>query len=223
MTIRRLSAVYVLGLALLAGCGDYMWWEYRDDPYLADVGAGDEQEALRKVNSISPVERQIALRHLALQAGQARRRGDASAANRIEDVIIRRYYAEKDTAVRAAVVRICAPAVGRGSTRMVEFLLARIAAGEFPGYAALSLAHLAPRAAFEDIEPLTRHPAPEVRYQAATALCILADPRGYEPVARVWRGMRPQAWPNLIEGTPVEEAKIILGRRAEQSFGRPLY
>ncbi|MCC8179825.1 MAG: HEAT repeat domain-containing protein, partial [Planctomycetes bacterium] len=140
-----------------------------------------------------------------------------------EDIIIRRYLAERDTEVRACVVRICAPLTSPGSRRMVEFLRARIAAGEFPGYAAIALADIAPRIAFNDIEPLTRHPDPGVRYQAAIALTTLADPRGFEPVARVWRGMEMKNWPDKVEGSNLEEARAALAGRAVRSFGRPLY
>ncbi len=217
-----LSAL-LLGLVLAAGCNDNVWRDYRDDPFLADLASRSEEDAIRGANSLDRSERLTALRLLAHRAGVARRNGRADEADRLEEIILRRYQSERDQAVRAGIVRICAPAAGRGSARMVEFLRERIAAGEFPGYAALSLASLAPRDAFVDIEPLTRHPAPEVRLQAAAALTVLGDPRGFEPVARVWRGMQGPAWPDQIEGVSLAEARIGLAQRANRAFGRPLY
>ena len=209
-------------LVLLAGCDNRMWWEYRDDPYMADIAKKGEAEVLRGVNAAKPEERQMALRMLATRASEARREGRPEEAREMETVIIRRYFVEKDQVVRACIVRICATTVGRGSTAMVKFLRERIAAGEFPGYAALSLASLGPRDAFLDIEPLARHPAPEVRYQAAEALAILGDPRGYEPVAKVWRSMQGSLWPDRIDGVPMPDAKRSLELRAMRVFGKPL-
>ncbi len=220
---RALLAIALSGTVLAAGCNDSVWRDYRDDPFLADLADRGEQDAIRDLNSLDRNQRLTALRLLAHQAGVARRSGRAAEAERMEELILRRYQVEKDQAVRAGIVRICAPAAGRGSSRMVAFLRERIAAGEFPGYAALSLAALAPRDAFADIEPLTRHPAPEVRLQAAVALTVLGDPRGFEPVARVWRGMQTPPWPDRIEGVILSEAKIGLAQRAERAFGQPLY
>ncbi len=212
----------VMAAALFVGCQNTMWWEYRDDPYIADVAGKGRQEVLRNVNSSNKDERQMALRILAVQAGQLRTDGRTSEARELEDIILRRYFIEKDHGVQACIVRICAPAVGRGSTKMVVFLRDRIAAGEFPGYAALSLAYLRPKNVLEDIEPLTRHPAPEVRLQAAEALCILGDPYGYKAVVRVWKGMRPAIWPEKIEGVSLAEARAGLEQRAERGFGKRL-
>ena len=209
-------------LVLAAGCNDTMWLEYRDDPYLAGKNEKSNADVMRGVNDASAAKRQIALRSLAARAGEARLAGRRDEAQELETVIIRRYGIEKDQVVRASIVRMCAPAVGRGSTAMVMFLRDRIAAGEFPGYAALSLAYLGPRGAFDDIEPLTRHPAPEVRLQAAEALTILGDQRGYEAVSRVWRGMQDGLWPERVEGVSRLEAKTGLEQRARRVFGRPL-
>lgn len=224
--MRRLSlsvpcALFIL--ATLAGCyGDTMWWEYRDDPYMADMSKKGDQEVLRNINAAKKEQRQMALRILATKAGNARRQGRREAAQEMETIIIRRYFVEKEQEVRASIVRICAPSVGRGSTSMVRFLRERIAAGEFPGYAAMSLAALAPRNALEDIEPLTRHPAPEVRLQAAEALAVLRDPRGFDAVWRVWSSMKIGVWPDRIDGVPLLEARSSLEARARRSFGRPL-
>ncbi len=124
--------------------------------------------------------------------------------------------------MRACIVRLAAPAVGRGSSAMVRFLRDRIAAGEFPGYAALSLASLGPKNVYADIAPLTRHPAPEVRYQAALALALLGDARGYDAAASVWRSMRSAMWPDRVEGMFVDEARDSLQARATRGFGRAL-
>lgn len=209
-------------LTLTPGCDNNLWWEYRDDPYLATMAKKGETEVLRNLNSTNRDQRQMALRIVATQAGEQRRRGNHDAARQLDELILRRYAIEKDPVVRACVVRVCAPAVGR-SEAMVVFLRERIAAGEFPGYAALSLAALAPRGAFSDIEPLTRHPAPEVRLQAAVALTVLGDPQGFEPVAQVWRNMQPGLWPDRIDGVPLAEAKNGLDMRARRGFRRPLY
>ncbi|MCL2000736.1 MAG: hypothetical protein FWG74_04810 [Planctomycetes bacterium] len=218
-----LFTVVLSGAVLAAGCNDNVWRDYRDDPFLADLAERGEQPALREINSFDQNQRLTALRLIAHQAGAARRNGRIDEAERLEGAILRRYQVEREPAVRAGIVRICAPAVGRGSSGMAAFLRERIAAGEFPGYAALSLVSLEPGGAFAYIEPLTRHPAPEVRLQAATALTTLRDPRGIEPVARVWRGMQVPPWPDRIEGAPLFEAKAGLAQRAERAFGQPLY
>lgn len=205
-----------------AACTNDMWWEYRDDPFIADMSRRPTQEVIRGVNGINKDERQVALRILADRAGEMRRAGRGEIAREYEEIITRRYFVEKEQEVRACIVRLAAPSVGRGSTHMVRFLRDRIAAGEFPGFAALSLASLAPKDAVMDIEPLTRHPAPEVRLQAATALCVLADPRGFEAVERVWRGMRKAVWPDRIDGLSLEEARSSLEARARRTFGREL-
>ncbi len=222
--MRRVSAAALLALALAAGsgCGDGMWLEYRDDPYIAAIAGKSDQELLRSVNAARGDERQMALRILADKAGELRRRGKRNAAADIEEIIIRRYFVEKEQEVRACVVRICAPSVGRGSSAMVRFLRDRIAAGEFPGYAALSLASLGPKDAYADIAPLTRHPAPEVRYQAALALTLLGDQRGYDATAMVWRGMQTSLWPDRVEGMALDEARDSLQARAKRGFGREL-
>lgn len=221
--LRPLALIACLTALFAAGCNDYMWSDYRDDPYLADMAAMGGTDVLRHVNAVNPYERQLALRIVADSAGNARRRGNTVEADKLEGIIIRRYVVEKETTVRACIVRICAPLVGPGSAQMAEFLRGRVAAGEFPGYAAMSLAALADQNAFTDIEPLTRHPAPEIRYQAATALTVLGDPRGFEPVRRVWRGMHNQSWPAQVEGVTLEEARDALALRARRSFARPLY
>lgn len=227
--MKRAAASHALALAfgpvllLLAGCGDYVWYAYRDDPYLAETGGKAEGEVMRGLNSPSRDERQIAIRLLAQRAAAARSRRDIQTADRIDEVVIRRYTLERDNSVRACVVRLYAPVAGRGSNRVVEFLRGRIAAGEFPGYAALSLAAIRPRSAFQDIEPLTRHPDTAVRYQAAVALTVLGDPRGFDPVARVWRGMTSPPWPGTVEEMDFAVAKTNLERQAARSFGRPLY
>lgn len=218
------AAALVVATVFFSGCGSSgMWWDYRDDPYIADMVKRGDQEAVRAVNSVNRDERIMGLRIVAQRAGEARLAGRVDEANRLEEIVVRRYFGEKDTAVRACIVRICAPMIGRGSDRMVVFLRERIAAGEFPGYAALSLASLSPRNVFVDIEPLTRHPAPEVRLQAAIALTVLRDPRGFEAVNRTWRGMREPAWPDRVEGVSLAEARNNLAARAQRAYGRPLF
>lgn len=218
---RRLLAAAVAALAMLAGCQDNMWWEYRDDPYMANIAEKGEQEVVRGINSQSKEQRMTALRVAASRAGEYRLQGDTGTARDLEEIIIRRYFVEREQEVRACIVQMCAPSVGRSGT-MVRFLRERIAAGEFPGYAAISLASLGPRSAFEDIEPLTRHPAPDVRLQAATALTILADPRGYDSVLKVWKGMESTLWPDRMEGVSRREARRGLEARALRAFGKPL-
>lgn len=220
--MRTWLAALLFGLPLLAaaGCGQgNLWWEYRDDPYLANLAARGDAEVMRSVNAQKKDEREMALRILATRAGEARRRGDADRAARLEETVIRRYAVEKEQEVRACIVRICAPAVGRGGSAMVRFLRQRIAMGEFPGYAAISLASLGPRNALDDIEPLTRHPAPEVRYQAATALVLLGDPGGVDAVDRVLRSMRSSAWPDPLDDIPLQQARESLESRAIRAFG----
>lgn len=216
------GACFAMLLAASAGCGNTLWWEYRDDPYIANVAKRGNQEVLRSVHAPKKEERQMALRILAGRAAEARANGRREEAQELEDIIIRRYFSEKDQEVRACIVRICAPEVGRGSSAMVKFLRNRIAAGEFPGYAAMSLAFLGPKDAVLDIDPLTRHPAPEVRYQAAEALLVLGDPRGFDGVARVWRNMQTGVWPPRIDGLSMQDAKAGLEARALRAFGRPL-
>ncbi|MCC8179824.1 MAG: hypothetical protein LIP23_02800, partial [Planctomycetes bacterium] len=68
----------LLFLALLvAGCDQYLWWDYRDEPYLTALSTSSETEVIRRVASPNKDERQAALRTLAQRAGEARRRGDA--------------------------------------------------------------------------------------------------------------------------------------------------
>lgn len=215
-------AAFVVVLCCLPGCGDGMRWEYGDDSYASNAAGKGGQEVLRAVNAPRKEDRQMALRVLAEKAGTLRREGRSGEARELEEIIIRRYFIEKEQDVRAGIVRICAPSVGRGSTAMVRFLRDRIAAGEFPGYAALSLASLAPKDVYADIVPLTRHPAPEVRLQAATALAVLGDSRGYDAVAKVWRGMQDSIWPEKVEGMSVAEARRGLEARARRGFGREL-
>lgn len=221
--MRRIPPLLAMALCFLAaGCNNNMWWEYRDDPYIANVAKRGDNEIMRNVNASNKDDRQMALRILASRAGEARRQGRRDKAVEYEEIIIRRYFIEKEADVRACIVRICAPAVGRGSTAMVRFLRDRIAAGEFPGYAAQSLASLGPRGTFDDIAPLIRHPAAEVRLQAAIALCVLADPRGYEPVSRVWSEMQSSLWPPRLDGVPLDEARNSLASRGERAFGKPM-
>lgn len=223
---RRMPSVMMIVLLppvlLFSGCGDAMLLEYRDDPYMARVASGGEEEILRRVNAVGAADRQIALRILADRAGELRRRGGRDEAARLEAIVIRRYFIEREEDVRACIVRICAPAAGRGSSAMVRFLRDRIAAGEFPGYAALSLASLAPKGAYEDIVPLTRHPDPAIRLQAATALTALGDPRGYDAVSRVGRGMERSLWPDEVDGMTLGEARRGLEARARRAFGKGL-
>jgi hypothetical protein len=211
----RVAAAAALLVFAAAGCGGAMLSDSPD-------GAGGDPALLRAVNSGRKEERQTALRLLADKAGELRRAGRRREAVEIEQIIIRRYFVEKEQEVRAGIVRLAAPAVGRGSTAMVRFLRDRIAAGEFPGYAALSLASLGPKDAYADIAPLTRHPAPEVRYQAALALTLLGDARGYDAAAMVWRSMRNASWPDMVEGMTLEEARDSLQARAKRGFGREL-
>lgn len=219
---RRAPAVALLALLFAAGCENYMWWDYRDDPYVADLARQGKQEILRAVNSSNHDQRQAALRIVAYRAGDARRRGNEAEADKLEEIIVRRYTIERENEVRACIIKLCAPMVGAGAPRTIAFLRERIAAGEYPGYAAISLATLGSKEAFVDMEPLTRHPAPEIRLQAATALTILGDQRGYEPVCRVWRGMRSPPWPDRVEGAPLAVARNNLERKAERAFGGPL-
>lgn len=214
-----LLSALLLG-AFAAGCRDNIWWEYRDDPYLAAVAHEGDAEMLRNINSVYQDNRQIALRLAAQQAAKMRRSGAISEAERLENIIIRRYGVEKEQQVKLCIIRICAPACGPGSTLMVQFLRARLAAGEFPGHAALALVELHPKGVVNDIIPLTRHPAPEVRYQAAVALSVLGDPKGYPEVVRVWQSMGSPSWPPMVDGVTIDEAKIALEQRAERGFGQ---
>lgn len=216
-------ATLIMGLFSLAGCRNYMWWDYRDAPYIAEMGKQGEQVVLSNINSIRREEREMALRLVADAAGNARRRGSNVEADRLEEIILRRYRIERDQLVRAMIIRICAPLVGKGSTYMPDFLRGRIAAGEYPGHAALALAALCPPNAFMDIEPLTRHPAPEIRYQAAIALTVLEDPHGFAAANQVWRGMAGDSWPEKVEGMPRAEARNALALRIRRAFGRPVF
>ncbi len=212
----------VIGMAL-PGCTENMWWEYRDDPYIADMAKRGDQTMLSNINSPYSDTRQTALRLAATEAAKARREQRIADAERLEGIILRRYAMEKELAIRLCIIRICAPACGPGSTQMANFLRSRIAAGEFSGHAALSLAALGHRNAAIDIIPLTRHPAPEVRYQAAVALTIIADPRGISEVARIITSMNNQPWPPVVDGMPLEEARLALAKRARMTFGPAIH
>lgn len=214
---RVLVALAAALLCAAVGCGNAVWFEYRDDPYLAQMARAGGPDVVRALGSMDPKDRQMALRIVADGAGNARRRGSLAEADKLEALILERYDRERDTAVRACIVRICAPLCGRGSTRMAAFLRARIAAGEFVDYAAVSLASLQAPGALADIDPLTRHPSPEVRYAAATALVVLADPAGIPSVQRVLGAMeRAAGWPQTVDGVALGEARQTLQERAQR-------
>jgi hypothetical protein len=215
----RLLLAVAISLAL-AGCTENMWWEYRDDPYIADMAKRGDQSMLSNINSPYSDTRQTALRLAATEAAKARREMRTADAERLEGIILRRYAMEKEPSIKLCIIRICAPACGPGSTQMVDFLRGRIAAGEFAGHAALSLATLNYKHAAADVIPLTRHPAPEVRYQAATALTIIADPRGINEIARIINNMQSQPWPPVVDGMPLEDARLALAKRARMTFGQ---
>lgn len=222
---RALSRIFSLAVApaLLAlaagGCdGGTAGVQHRNDPYLAGIVGNGGPETLRNINASSPDQRMPALRAVSARAGTLRARGSVEQARDLEEVVLRRYFVERDPQVRACIVEVCAPSMGR-SPAMVRFLRNRIAAGEFPGYAALSLAAMAPRSAYGDIEPLTRHPAPGVRLQAATALTVLGDPRGRASVDRVLGSMEPGLWPEEIQGVSRDAARSGLAERARRVFG----
>jgi hypothetical protein len=59
-----------------------------------------------------------------------------------------------------------------------------------------------------------------VRLQAATALTVLGEPRGFESVRRVWLGMEPGLWPEEIEGVAIRDARAGLAAQARRAFGR---
>lgn len=217
----RLLLAIVVCLAL-AGCTENMWWEYRDDPYIADMAKRGDQSMLSNINSPYSDTRQTALRLAATEAAKARREMRHADAERLEGIILRRYAMEKEPAIKLCIIRICAPACGPGSTQMVTFLRGRIAAGEFPGHAALSLATMNHKNAAVDVIPLTRHPAPEVRYQAAVALTLIADPRGIQEVARIIHSMENQPWPAVVDGMSLEDARIALAKRARMTFGQAI-
>ncbi|MDR1519620.1 MAG: hypothetical protein LBU23_05680 [Planctomycetota bacterium] len=221
---RRPFVLPALAAVLLAaGCGESLWLEYRDDPYVAALAGREAGEAMKGINSPNREERILALRLLAARAGEAGRRGRDEEAAKLEEAVIRRYRVERDLAVRTCIMRLCAPMIGLSGGKTVPFLRGRIATGDFPGQAALALASLAPPGVFGDIESLTRHPEPEIRFQAAEALTVLLDPRGFAVVARVWRSMREPAWPAEIMGVDLAAARAALAARAMRGFGRPLF
>ncbi len=209
---RLFTAPLLLCLAALAGCSG------GDGAPPAGIDGTGGRESVRNINSGDPDQRMAALRAAAGRAGELRARGRVDQARDLEEIVFRRYFVEREQRVRACVVEACAPSMGR-SPGAVRFLRGRIAAGEFPGPAALSLAAMAPRSAFGDIEPLTRHPDPGVRLQAAAALTVLGDRRGREAVVRVLRGMEPGLWPEELGGVSRSAAKADLEARARRAFG----
>jgi hypothetical protein len=212
----------IAGGLLAPGCGEV--WPERPDNYPAVELAGRElREILREVNSQDPNKRLIALRLVSHQAGLAWRAGRKAEAIELGEAVFRRYAAERNSGIRLCIVLVCGPALGTLGGRTIAFLRNRIAAGEMPGYAALALAFLEPQGVFEDIEPLTRHPEPEIRLQAAEALTTLPDPRGFAAVTRVWENMTSPAWPETIRGVALPEARSALAARAARNFGRPLF
>lgn len=213
--LARLAPLFPL-LHFLAGCGGAPWADSRA------AGSGVDK-AMRNVNSPDAGERISACRFLAAKAGEATRRGDRDEVARLAGTIFRHYYEEKNEAARLCIIRICVPEIGLADGLAAAFLRTRVAAGEFPGHAALVLAALAPPGAFEDLEPLSRHPDPEVRLQAAEALIALMDPRGFAVVNRVWRGMRRPVWPAVVAGVEMEEARDGLAARTARCFGRRPY
>jgi HEAT repeat protein len=200
-------------LIIAAGCESTPWTDSR-------VSGSGVDQAMQNVNSLDTGERISACRFLAARAGEAARRGNRDEAARLAGTVFRRYQAEKDEAVRLSIVRLCAPEIGPADGATAAFLRTRMAAGEFPGHAALALASLAPPNAFEDLEPLSRHPDPEVRLQAAEALIALMDPRGFTVVNRIWRSMRRPVWPAVVAGVELEAARDGLAARTIRCFGR---
>jgi hypothetical protein len=176
------------------------------------------EEALRNLGSIYAETRQAALRATAYHARRYRRSGRPEEARRLDEAIIRRYRVERNRAVRLCVIRLAAPIAGEGNPAMGVFLRSVLAEGEFSGDAALSLAMLRSPGALNDILPLTRHPSPATRYQAAVALTVLADPAGRAAVFRVRQSMDHPGWPARLEGITLAEAKLSLDRMAERAF-----
>jgi hypothetical protein len=222
----ELALALAAGLAMAGGlaapgCGD-AWPERPDGRPAVELAGRELREILRDVNSQDPAKRLIALRLVSHQAGQAWRAGRTAEAIELGETVFRRYAAERNAGIRLCLVRVCAPALGTLGGKTIDFLRNRIAAGEMPGHSALALAFLDPQGAFGDIEPLTRHPEPEIRLQAAEALTTLPDPRGFAAVARVWANMTSPAWPETIRGVPLPDARSALAARAARNFGRPL-
>ena len=118
----RRAALPLLLLSLIAapGCPETMQRQYRDDPFLADMAADGDGEMLRNINSLYADNRRTALHLAAFRSGRARREGFVNDAARLENIIIHRYQAEKDPALRLYIVRVCAPLCGRGASAMVR-------------------------------------------------------------------------------------------------------
>ena len=207
-------------LFVFSGCTNTMWWDYRDDPYLAEMANSGEIGALKKINSAYPEDRQLALRILAELSSRARKAGNYQAADRMVDVIINKYHAESNAEVRYSIISLCAPIAGPGSREMLEFLQERIALGEYPGTAAISIAELRPPGAAGIILPLTRHPSHTVRYQAALALIMVADYKTFETVRKIWLSMVAPPWPETLDGMPLREARELMQVKGEQAFRR---
>ncbi len=207
-------------LILVPGCESRMLWSYRDDPYLAEYAKLGEEECLRKLNSVYTDDRRVALRVLAHMAAEYARQGEAARADRLVQYIIEQFGVDKSRKVRCAIVCVCMPECGRGSRRAETFLRRLIAGGEWSVEAAFSLAAISPAQGVSLLEPLTRHPSAQIRYQAAMALTVLGDPGGAGAARRVVMEMRRSGWPRSIGEKSLRAARDCLRRRVERLWGR---
>ena len=102
---RARSVLFLCAAAILSagGCENRMLWSYRDDPYLHQYANHGEAYCLQKTKSLYADNRQIALRVLAEEAARAQAAGDAESADRLVGVVLGRFEAYRNPAIRSCI------------------------------------------------------------------------------------------------------------------------
>lgn len=219
MTRSLLLLLFAFVLVTSVGCERRVMWEHRDDPYLHDVSLLTEDEVLSMTRSFYIDDRQLALRELANRSARARERGDDTTADRLVLMLIRQYEKYRDPEVRGTIISLCAPVCASESERMMSFLRKRIAEGAWVVEAAHALAAARPDDGLSILMPLTQHPSPEIRFEAAMALTCLGDPAARPVVDGVVAEMHGERWPGTLRDIPLANARELLAARSARLWG----
>lgn len=191
-----------------------MLWEYRDDPYLHDYMAMEEETLLQQLKSMYKDNRMLALRAFSERSARLRNEGDTLGAERLVQIILRHYEKERHPDVQQCIVQLCAPVCGVGSRRMEIFLRQRLAEGRWTRAAARSLAALDLKDSVSLLRPLLKHPSHIVRYEAALILCTSRDPEARNLVRELHADMAD--WPPRFGDLSLAEAEANLAARLKR-------
>jgi hypothetical protein len=215
-----LPIAFLAAVLLLTGCERRVFWSYRDDPYLHNYAVGGEKICVESLGSLYLDDRQVALRVLAENSARARAAGDVAQADRLLELILRRYKKDRSAEIRSCIISLCLPVCGCGSKEARDFLCQLLAGGAWSEPAAIALASITPEQAFPLLEPMTKHPSPLVRYEAAMALTVLGDERGEAIVRDIIAEMASNTWPQSIHDLPKSLAAATLSARADRAWRR---